>query len=174
MVAVAPVTRSRTTPGRPVKTSRPIARWVMIGFPVLLGLFFIWQLVSPLLRGDIIARTPVAVSRVSLEADPHGARVDLVVVDRGGSDTSVNGDVTVKLREPDGTVWQTTRAISGGDFVTLSTGGLLNGRLGYSVVVPAVDWMRAPRRGGAATVSVTVQPSDGSAPFSTVSEERFP
>ena len=52
-------------------------------------------------------------------------------------------------------------------------GGLLAGRVGYSVVVPATDWLRAPRRGGSATVSINVQPADGT-PFSTVAEERFP
>jgi hypothetical protein len=47
------------------------------------------------------------------------------------------------------------------------------GRLGYAVVIPASDWLRAPRRGGAATVTITVTPTDGT-PFSTVAEERFP
>jgi hypothetical protein len=111
---------------------------------------------------------------VTLESDPQGARVAFVVVDRAGSDTTVNGDLTVKVREPDGTVWQSNRTISANDFITLSGGGLLNGRLGYSVVVPAADWMRAPRRGGAATVTIIVQPNDGGEAFSTVSEERFP
>jgi hypothetical protein len=174
MVAVASAPRSRNAPSRPVKARRPLGTWVMIAILVLLGLFFVWQLISPLLRSEIITRQPVAVSRVSLESDPLGTRVDFVVVDRSGTEATVNGDLTVKVREPDGTVWQTNRAISANDFITLSGGGLLNGRLGYSVVVPAADWMRAPRRGGAATVTVIVQPSDGSGAFSTVSEERFP
>jgi hypothetical protein len=55
----------------------------------------------------------------------------------------------------------------------LPDGGLLAGRTGYSVVIPASDWLRAPRRGGSATVSVSIQPTDGT-PFSTVAEERFP
>ena len=59
------------------------------------------------------------------------------------------------------------------DFVPLQTGGLLAGRIGYSVVIPASDWLRTPRRGGAASVTVIVQPTDGTA-FSTVAEERFP
>jgi hypothetical protein len=45
--------------------------------------------------------------------------------------------------------------------------------MGYSVVVPATDWLRAPRRGGSATVSINVQPTEAT-PFATVAEERFP
>ena len=55
----------------------------------------------------------------------------------------------------------------------IPAGSLLAGRVGYAVVIPATDWLRTPRRGGAATVSVSVQPTDG-VPFSTVAEERFP
>src|SRR5438105_5924286 len=168
MVAVAPAPRSRTAPGRAPKTKRPVGTWVMIGIPVLLGLFFVWQLVSPFLRSEIIVHTPVAVSRVTLEPDPQGSRIDMVIVDRAGNETSVSGDLTVKLREPDGAVWQTTRSISSGDFVPLANPGLLNGRVGYSIVVPATDWMRAPRHGGAATVTVTVQPYGGGTAFSTI------
>ena len=174
MVAVAPATRPRAASGRASKPRRSLGGWVIIGVPVLLGAFFIWQLVAPFLRSEIIVHTPVAVSRVSLEPDTQGARIDMVIVDRTGSETTVNGDLTVKLREPDGAVWQTTRPVASGDFVMLSTGGLLNGRLGYSMRVPANDWVRAPRHGGAATVTVSVQPADGSEPFSTISEERFP
>ena len=175
MVAVAPAAKTRTAPGRtPQKAKRAIGSWVIIGVPVLLGLFFVWQLVSPLLRGDIISHTAVAVSRVTLDADPTGTRINMVMVDKSGNETTVNGDLTIKLREPDGAVWQTTRTVSGDSFSSLSGGGLLNGRLGYSIIVPAADWMRAPRHGGAATVTVSVQPSDGSEAFSTISEERFP
>ena|SRR5438067_5001825 len=174
MVAVAPAPRTRTAPGRAAKTKRPVGTWVMIGIPVLLGLFFVWQLVSPLLRSEIIVHTAVAVSRVTLEPDPQGSRIDMVVVDRAGNETSVSGDLTVKLREPDGAVWQTTRTVSSSDFVALPGTGLLNGRVGYSLLVPAADWVRAPRHGGAATVTVMVQPSDGSEAFNTISEEKFP
>jgi hypothetical protein len=70
-------------------------------------------------------------------------------------------------------VWQTTRAVTPEDFLPLTTGGLLAGRVGYAVVIPATDWLRTPRRGGAATVTVVVSPTDGVA-FSTLAEERFP
>jgi hypothetical protein len=147
--------------------------WVIIGVPILLALVFAWQLATTLLHTDIAVRSAVAISRVSLEADPLGSRVDLVLVDRIGQDTTLNGAMTIKLREPDGTVWQTTRGVTPADFVPLQIGGLLAGRLGYSVTVPNSDWMRAPRRGGAATVSVDVTPAEGTT-FSTVAEERFP
>ncbi|HET6319594.1 MAG TPA: hypothetical protein VFG86_24310 [Chloroflexota bacterium] len=172
-MAGAVPTRTRTS-GPSRKANRPIGAWVLIGVPVLLGLLALWQVGSSLFKTEIIARNAVAVSRVSLESDPVGARVDMVLVDRMGADTPISGAVTIKVREPDGAVWQTTRTVSPGDFVTLPSGGLLRGRTGYSVLVPVTDWARAPRRGGAATVTVTVVPADGSEPFTTVADERFP
>jgi hypothetical protein len=147
--------------------------WVLVGVPILLLTLFVWQIISPMLRTEIAVRDAVGFSRVSLEADPAGSRVDFAVVDRVGRETTVTGDVNIKLREPDGTLWQTTRSVTAANFVTLPEGGLLAGRTGYSVVIPSTDWLRAPRRGGAATVSVSIQPIDG-ALFSTVAEERFP
>jgi hypothetical protein len=155
------------------KARRSAGTWVMIGVPILLVSMFAWQIVSPMLRTEIAVRDAVGFSRVSLEADPAGSRIDFAVVDRVGQETTVSGDVIIKLREPDGTVWQRTRSVSPADFRTLPEGGLLAGRTGYSVVIPASDWLRAPRRGGSATVSLSIQPTDG-VPFSTVAEERFP
>jgi hypothetical protein len=141
--------------------------------PIVLLLVLAAQLGSGLLRSNAAVRSAVAIGRVSLEADPAGARVELVVVDRAGADTTVTGAVTIRVREPDGSVWQTTRQVAASDFTTLPAGHLLAGRLGLSVLVPSGDWARPPRRGGAATVSVSIQPSEGE-PFSTVAEERFP
>lgn len=155
------------------KVRRSAGTWVIIGVPMLLVTLFVWQLVSPMLRAEVAVRDAVGFSRVSLEADPAGSRIDFAVVDRVGQETTVSGQVDVTLREPDGTVWQTTRSVTPANFVTLPEGGLLAGRTGYSVVIPAKDWLRAPRRGGSATVSIIVQPTDG-ARFSTVAEERFP
>jgi hypothetical protein len=141
---------------------------------VLLGLLALWQVGSTVFKTELTTRNAVAVSRVALEYDPAGARVGIVLANRLGADTSIAGDLTVKVREPDGAVWQTTRTVSAGDFVTLPQGSLLKGRTGYSVVVPVTAWARAPRRGGSATVTVTVVPADGSEPFTTVADERFP
>jgi hypothetical protein len=187
MVAAAVSTRVRTTAvnggsgvgqsqGQGAKENRSrgsAVTWVVIGIPVLLALTLVWQIGSSLVRSEIAVRDAVAVSRVSLEADPLGSRIDFVVVDRSGQATTVIGDLSIKLREPDGTVWQIGRSVTAADFGPLPEGGLLAGRVGYSVVVPATDWLRAPRRGGSATVSISVQPTDGT-PFSTVAEERFP
>ena len=173
MTARLSAQQSRTpTSSGPVQR-RPIGAWVLVGVPLLLGVVFVWQIVSGFMHTEIAVRGAAAVSRVSLESDPIGARVDFVIVDRVGSETTVTGDVTVKVREPDGGVWQATRRVGSSDFSPLPTGGLLSGRVGYSVPVPATDWVRAPRRGGAASVSVSVQASDGST-LSTVAEERFP
>jgi hypothetical protein len=174
MVAAANTSRPRYSSSASARKPRISAGMlVMIAVPVLLVLTLAWQFGSSMLHNEIAVRDAVAVSRVSLEADPAGSRIDLVLVDRVGQDTAVSGNLNVKLREPDGTLWQTTRAVSSGDFTPLTDGGLLNGRLGYTLVVPATDWLRAPRRGGAATVTVTVEPNNG-ATFSTVAEERFP
>jgi hypothetical protein len=175
MVAAANIARPRSS-GSSVTRKGPrvsAATAVMIGVPVILLLTFVWQIGSSMLHTEIAVRDAVAVSRVSLEPDVNGSRIDLVLVDRVGQDTTVRGNLNVKLREPDGTVWQTTRAVTAADFVPINGSGLLNGRLGYTVLVPASDWLRAPRRGGSATVSVGVEPTDGTA-FSTVAEERFP
>ncbi len=187
MVAAAASARARTTAvpggtgvgqnfgqGSQFKRSRrSFGAWVMIGVPLLLALTFAWQVGSSLLHTEIVARDAVAVSRVSLESDGAGSRIDFVVVDRGGQETTVSGNLQIKLREPDGAVWQTSRTVTAADFRPLPDGGLLAGRVGYSVIVPATDWLRTPRRGGSATVSVNVAPADGTG-FSTVAEERFP
>src|SRR5262252_6667339 len=121
MVAAAVSTRVRTTvvnggpgvgqgQGARVKKSRgSAATWVVIGVPVLLALTLVWQIGSSLVRTEIAVRDAVAVSRVSLEADPLGSRIDFVVVDRSGQETTMNGDMSIKLREPDGTLWQIAR-----------------------------------------------------------------
>jgi hypothetical protein len=174
MVAAAINSRPHvSTPPEPTTGRRSAGTWVIIGVPVLLLMLCVWQVGSSMLRTEIAIRDAVAVSRVSLEADPAGSRIDFVLVDRIGQETTVTGDLNIKLREPDGSVWQMNRKVSAADFAVLPSGGLLTGRMGYSVVIPPSDWLRAPRRGGSATVSVSVVPADG-APFSTVAEERFP
>jgi hypothetical protein len=174
MVATTASAAHTRAPNPASRSSWPVGVYVLIGVPVLLGLLFVWQIASGLLKTEIIVRSAVAVSRVSLEPDPVGARVDMTFVDRQDLDTTFSGDVTVKVREPDGAVWQTIRTVSAADFVTLPTGGLLGRRQGYSVTLPSKDRARPPRRGGAATVSVDAVPADGSAPFSSIDEERFP
>jgi hypothetical protein len=149
-IASRPLTQPAPTPLKRMR--RNAGMWVIIGVPVLLGLMFVWQIASNLLRTEIAIRSAVAISKVSLESDPLGSRIDLVVVDKIGQDTTFSGVMRIKLREPDGTVWQSTRDVTATEFAPLQTGGLLAGRLGYSVVIPATDWLRSPRRGGAATV----------------------
>src|SRR5205823_5402309 len=124
-------------PRRPHK--RSLGTWVIIGVPALLALLFVWQVGSNLVHTDLVVRSAVSISRVSLEADPLGSRIDLVLVDRVGQETTLTGTVAIQLREPNGTVWQTTRAVTPDDFVPLTTGGLLAGRVGYAVVIPATD-----------------------------------
>ena len=176
MVAAASP-RPRSVAPLPIarKPGRNMGTIALIAIPALMVLTLVWQVASTTFHSEIVVRQAVAVGQLTLEGDSAGSRVDFVVVDRVGRETTFNGEVTVRLREPDGTLWQTTRTLSAGDFQTLPDTSLLAGRLGYSVLVPASDWARSPRRGGLATVSVSVNPSDEGAPsFSTESQQRFP
>jgi len=156
------------------KQGRTIGTYVLIAVPLVLAATFIWQIASSMFHTEIVVRQAVAVGRVSLEADPAGSRVDFVLVDRVGEETTFDGDVSIRVREPDGTVWQTTRTLSDGDFQPLPDTSLLAGRIGYSVLVPASDWARPPRRGGLATVSISVNSSGDGPSFSTDSQQLFP
>jgi hypothetical protein len=148
---------------------------VLIIVPALLGLTVVWQVVSGMFHTEAVIRQAVAVGQVTLEPDPLGARIDFVLVDSVGKETTLEGNLNVTLREPDGTAWRTSRSVSASDFQPLPDGSLLAGRVGYSILVPATDWARPPRSHGAATVSIDVSPSDDSAPsFSTVSQQLFP
>ena len=165
--------RLRQTAPTPTRRRVSIGMWVMLGVPAALLVVFAWQFVAPLLKPEIVVRGPAGISRVSLEPDPSGARIEFVVVDRMGQETTADGNVSIKLREPDGAVWQINRGLSAADFAPLPAGGLLNGRLGYSVVVPTSAWARPPRQGGSATVSVTIQTASG-ASITNQEETRYP
>jgi hypothetical protein len=156
------------------KRRRPNATWVLIGVPVVLLLTLLWQLVSSTFHSEIAVHQAVSVGQITLESDTGGSRVDFVVVDRVGQDTTVNGNLLLKVREPDGAVWQTSRTVSASDFQPLADSSLLAGRQGYSVFIPASDWARPPRRGGTSRVTVQITPSDDSDAFSATSDQRFP
>ena len=154
---------------------RSLAGWVLIGVPSLLGLLFLWQIASGFVHTEAVDHAPAAISTVRLEPDSSGTRVDLVLVDRQGADATAAGELTVKLREPDGAVWQTTLMLAPEEFAPLPAGDLAAGRVGYTVLVPAADWVRAPRRGGSASVSVSFQArEDGAVALTRQAEERFP
>src|ERR1700682_185834 len=96
-IAARPLSQPAPTPLR--RSQRSTGKWVIIGVPVLLGLVLVWQFASTLLHTEIAVRSAVSVSRVSLEADPLGSRVDLVLVDRIGQDTTLAGAMSIKRRE---------------------------------------------------------------------------
>ena len=148
--------------------------YLFIAIPLVLAATFIWQLTSGMFHTDAVVRQAVAVGQVTLEPDAAGTRVDFVLVDRVGQEATFSGNLNVSLREPDGAVWQMTRSVSPGDFQTLPDDSLLAGRTGYSVLVNARDWVRPPRRGGLATISVNATPSDDGPAISTQSQQRFP
>jgi len=162
-----------STIGPASRQRRSKATYVLFAVPLLLGAAFFWQIGSGLWHSEVVVRQPVAFGQVDLAADPTGTRVDVVLVDRVGQDTTLNGTLNVSVREPDGAVWQTSRSVSDSDFQPLPDGSLMAGRVGYALVVPARDWARPPRRGGLSTVSVAATPNDGTA-FSTQSQQRFP
>jgi hypothetical protein len=179
MVAAATTRARPASPGLPVsptfnKPRRPIGTYLLIGIPALLLVTFAWQIASMALHTEVAVRQATSVGQVTLEPDPAGSRVDFVLVDRVGQETTFSGDVVLKLREPDGTYWQTRRTVSATDFQPLPDGSYLAGRSGLSIVIPAGDWARAPRRGGSTSVSIEVAPDDGTTAFSTVSAQRFP
>jgi hypothetical protein len=150
-----------------------VAIWVLVGVPVALLLLMVWQIGSGVIQSQVGDHSGVGISRINLEPDTDGARVEVVIVDRLGAETSANGEMTIKVREPEGAVWQVTRAVSDTEFHRLPADSLLSGRIGYTLLVPTIDWARPPRHGGAATVSVSFQPTEGP-PFQAVAEERFP
>src|ERR1700694_3223554 len=86
------------------KARQSAGTWVIIGVPILLLALFAWQILSPMLRTEIAVRDAVSFSRVSLEVDPLGSRIDFALVDRVGQETTVNGDESVKQGAADGTV----------------------------------------------------------------------
>lgn len=172
MVAATANPRGRS--GLSAQRARPTGLWVAAAVALVLLALFVWQLVSPVLRQQVIVHAAASIGRVTLVADPAGTRVDVVIVDRTGQDTSAEGTMDVRVREPDGAVWRSSRHVSTGQFTTIDDGGLLAGRLGYSLVVPASDWARPPRHGGTATVNVTFTPASGGAPITSVEDVRFP
>ncbi len=147
--------------------------YVLIGVPLLLAVMFVWEVLAGAIHTDVITRRAASVAQVTLEPDTAGARVDLVVVDAVGVEVSFSGQLDLSVREPDGMLWRTSRHVDDGDFHPLPADGLLAGREGYSVVVPADDWARPPRTGGLATITVSLTPDDG-APVSTQVQQRFP
>ena len=81
-MALATASRNQQSTGRQSTSQRPVGMYVLIGVPALLALFLAWQVVTPMLRTEIVAHTAVAVSKVSLESDPQGSRVDMVLSNR--------------------------------------------------------------------------------------------
>jgi hypothetical protein len=158
----------------PSSKRRSKGTFVLIAVPVVLALTFIWQVASSTFHTQAVVREPVGVGQVSLEADPSGTRVDLVLVDRFGQETGFSGALDISLREPGGTVWKTSREVSSSDFQPLPGDSLMAGREGYSLTINARDWARPPRRGGLATVTIGATPEDGSPAFSTQSQQLFP
>jgi hypothetical protein len=179
MVAPASIRPRSSAPIPTIASRQPEGRskgfYLLIAIPVVLAVTFVWQVGSSMFHTEALVRQAVGVGQVALEPDPSGTRIDFVLVDRYGQETTLDGSMNVTLREPDGAVWQATRTVSASDFQPLADDGLLAGRTGYSVLVNARDWARPPRRGGLATVSITATPSGASSEaFSTQSQQRFP
>jgi hypothetical protein len=180
MVSSTPAS-TRLRPSGPVTSigSSSSSRWskgmyVVIAIPVVLALAFVWQVAASMFHTEAVVRQAVSVGQVSLQPDSSGTRIDLVLVDRYGQDTTFSGTLDVSLREPDGALWKTSRNVSAEDFQALPDDSLMAGRAGYSVMVNAKDWARPPRHGGLATVSIGATPSGDGQAFSTQSQQRFP
>jgi hypothetical protein len=163
-----------TSIGSNSSSRRSKGMYVVIAIPVVLALAFIWQVAASVFHTEAIVREAVSVGQVSVQPDPAGTRIDLVLVDRYGQDTTFTGRLDVSLREPDGALWKTSRSVTADDFQPLPDDSLMAGRAGYVVVVSARDWARPPRHGGLATISISATPSGDGQVFSTQSQQRFP
>lgn len=168
---------ARLRPSTPVQSTskgRSRGTYVLIAIPLVLAATFIWQVAAGMFHTDVVVRRPVAVGQVSLEPEVAGTRVDMVLVDRVGQDTTFSGTLDVGLRDPDGAQWKISRSVSASDFQPLPDDSLMAGRSGYSILVSANDWARPPRRGGLATVSINATPSGDGPTFSTQTQQLFP
>src|SRR5262249_55400246 len=142
--------------------------------PLVLAVTFVWQIASNVFHTEVVVRQAVSVGQVTLEAEPTGTRLDLVMVDRVGQETTFSGNLDVSLRDPDGAVWQTSRNVAAWVSQPRPDDSLMAGRDVYTLVVPARDWARPPRRGGLATVSITATPSDDGPLVTSQTQQRFP
>ncbi len=161
---------------RPIAQQRPRSAptgVVVGGIVALLVLLVILRYVPVFDLASNHPGPPASVAQAVLESDPGGAAVGLVLVDRVGRDTTLTGDLTLEVREPDGAVWRAARTVDPKDFAPLPAGSLLAGRLGYRVVVPSAAWPRPPRRGGVAAVVVAVAPT-GDPAFTSSFNVTFP
>lgn len=156
---------------RQTRDRRPWAIGGAVGVAALALLALIF--LPSFLSGNVGPSDPVAVTRVVLEADPAGTAVLVVLGDRTGTDVSLNGDLSIELREPDGAKYDVTRTLDASSFENLPQGSVLRGRLGYRFVVPPAAWSRPPRRGGQVFVQVTVAPR-GADRFSYTGTDTFP
>jgi hypothetical protein len=154
--------------------SRSKAMLVLIAIPLVMAAALAWQVASTVFHTEVVVRQAVSVGQVTLEAEPTGTRLDLVMVDRIGKETTFTGNFDVSLRDPDGAVWQTSRSVAASDFQPLPDSSLMAGRNGYTLLVPSRDWARPPRRGGLATVSITATPNDDGPQVTSQTQQRFP
>lgn len=138
--------------------------WVVGGGIAALAIVVLGIALLPgLMAGDPQLEEPVAVARITLESDTEGTAVVMVFHDRAGRDVPLVGQLDVELREPDGARWESTRQVNKTDFKPLPAGSLLQGRVGYRIVVPPQAWTRPPRRGGQAGIQLNVVPRNGAA-----------
>lgn len=152
-------------------------RWVIGAGAVgaLIAALWLFEVLAPFkLFGNaaVILSTPTSVAQIALERAGEDASISLVLQDAAGRDAPLAGDLEIELQEPNGAVWRVSRAVAPTDFSSLPS-GVLAGRLGYRVVVPARDWVRPPRRGGLASVTVVATPRGGTS-FTGSTSTAFP
>lgn len=157
--------RTRTRPSNAV-----IALVVL--FTVGIALILLRYL-GPLLVTDSSANDPVTIARVALVPVGEGIAVDVVLLDRQGRDTGLDGDLTVDVKQADGSEFHTTRAVTAAGFVPIPGPGPLAGRRGIRTVIPSAAWPRPPRRGTQASITVTAAPRNA-ALFSAQASDVFP
>lgn len=148
--------------------TREILLALLVGVPwLLLGIAYLAPRAIP------AAAPPIAVGRTVLEPAASGSVLRLALLDRAGEDARLNGELRVRVQAANGMEVQFTRPVTPADFQVAPAGSALDGRLAYSLPIPADAWLRQPSPGEQADVYVTVQPANGEA-FTTLATAKFP
>lgn len=148
--------------------TREILLALLVGIPwLLLGLAY----VAP--RAIPPPAPPTAIGRTVLEPAEAGSVLRLALLDRAGEDTRLTGELQVRVQAANGMEVQFTRQVTPADFQVAAAGSALDGRVAYSLPIPADAWLRKPSPGEQADVYVTVRPANGEA-FTTLLTAKFP
>lgn len=167
-MAIATTDTIRRSESERTWRTKEILLALLVGIPwLLLGLAYVAPRATP------PPAPPVAIGRTVLEPAASGSVLRLALLDRAGEDTRLNGELQVRVQAANGMEVQFTRPVTPFDFLVAPAGSALDGRLVYSLPIPADAWLRQPSPGEQADVYVIVRPANGEA-FTTLATAKFP